>query len=181
MIETRYKQNDPIRTDGRDIDPDLGTLSGEAGGQRAWPVEKHIADVSQVWTNLPVPSPTDPTYYDRPMLKEPVWKPYIPIYYFVGGAAGASLALGAAAQFDGSHDLDRLIRRCHWIGIIGSSIGGLLLVADLGRPERFLFMLRVFRPTSPMNMGAWILSGGAGRCRYGGALRPNERLLGRHR
>ena len=43
--------------------------------------------------------------------------------------------LGAAAQFDRSHELDRLIRRCHWIGIIGSSIGGLLLIADLGRPE----------------------------------------------
>ena len=92
------------------------------------------------------------------MLKAPVWKPYIPLYYYVGGTAGASLAFGAAAQFDGSHELDHLVRRCHWIGIIGSSIGGVLLVADLGRPERFLAMLRVFRPTSPMNMGAWVLA-----------------------
>ncbi|MCA1845794.1 MAG: polysulfide reductase NrfD, partial [Actinobacteria bacterium] len=33
-----------------------------------------------------------------------------------------------------------------------------LLIADLGRPSRFANMLRVVRPTSPMNMGAWLLS-----------------------
>ncbi len=102
-----------------------------------------------------------PTYYDRPVLKEPVWTLEIPLYYYVGGAAGASLVLGAAAQLDRSGDLHNLVRRCHWSGIIGSTIAGGLLISDLGRPERFLNMLRVFRPTSPMNMGAWILSGAA--------------------
>jgi formate-dependent nitrite reductase membrane component NrfD len=151
VIEARPK-------DGRNIDLDLAELSGEASHQRSEVTEAHFQSVSQTWQNLPTPQHSDPTYYDRPMLKAPVWKPYIPLYYYVGGAAGASLVLGAAAQFDGSHELDRLVRRCHWIGIIGSSIGGILLVADLGRPERFLAMLRVFRPTSPMNMGAWILA-----------------------
>jgi formate-dependent nitrite reductase membrane component NrfD len=33
-----------------------------------------------------------------------------------------------------------------------------LLIADLGRPLRFLHMLRVFKPRSPMSMGAWALS-----------------------
>src|SRR5207245_5498257 len=33
----------------------------------------------------------------------------------------------------------------------------LLLIGDLGRPERFLNMLRVFKPRSPMSMGAWCL------------------------
>ena len=32
-----------------------------------------------------------------------------------------------------------------------------LLIADLGRPARFLNMLRIFKPRSPMNMGAWCL------------------------
>jgi formate-dependent nitrite reductase membrane component NrfD len=32
------------------------------------------------------------------------------------------------------------------------------LIADLGRPERFLNMLRVFKVTSPMSVGSWILS-----------------------
>lgn len=157
MSETLYKKSgDPIVTDGRD--PATGALAGEAGHQQAYHSEEHMREIAGAWTQLPVPSHGDPTYYDRPVLKPPVWKLYIPAYYFVGGAAGASLALGAAAQLDGSEDLNKLVRRCHWIGIIGSSIGGLLLVADLGRPERFLFMLRVFRPTSPMNMGAWILA-----------------------
>ncbi len=54
-----------------------------------------------------------------------------------------------------------MIRRCHWAGIIGSSVSGVLLIDDLGKPLRFLHMLRVFRPTPPMNMGTWILSGAA--------------------
>jgi hypothetical protein len=146
------------KSDGRDIDPRLGELSGEAGGQRSGPLEPHMQAMAQVWETLPVPDAADPAYYNRPMLKRPVWEPYIALYYFIGGAAGAALALGAAAQLDGSHRLDRLVRRCHWIGIIGSSIGGALLIADLGRPSRFIYMLRVFRPTSPMNMGAWVLA-----------------------
>lgn len=99
-----------------------------------------------------------PTYYDQPLLKAPVWEIDIPIYYWLGGGAGAALLLGAAAQLDGGEDLKRFARRCHWTGIVGSSVGGALLVHDLGRPSRFLNMLRVFRPTSPMNVGAWILS-----------------------
>ncbi len=159
MSKTLHKNSvDPITTDGRDIDTSIAELSGEAGHQIAGPVDQHIAKLSQPWHALPEPGRADPTYYDRPVLRKPVWKPYIPLYYYVGGAAGASLALGAAAQFDGSRKLDGLVRRCHWTGIIGSSIGGVLLIADLGRPERFVMMLRVFRPTSPMNMGAWILA-----------------------
>jgi len=32
-------------------------------------------------------------------------------------------------------------------------------VKDLGRPERFLNMLRMFKPSSPMSVGSWVLSG----------------------
>ena len=32
------------------------------------------------------------------------------------------------------------------------------LVHDLGRPERFLNMMRVAKPTSPMSIGTWILT-----------------------
>jgi hypothetical protein len=98
------------------------------------------------------------------MLKPSVWGIDIPIYYFLGGAAGAALTLGAGIQLvskKNDPDLRRLSAICHWIGIIGSSGGAAFLVHDLGRPSRFLLMLRVFRPTSPMNVGAWILSGAA--------------------
>jgi hypothetical protein len=33
-----------------------------------------------------------------------------------------------------------------------------LLISDLGRPERFYNMLRIFKPRSPMSMGAWALT-----------------------
>ena len=100
-------------------------------------------------------------YYDQPMLKRPVWSADIPLYYFVGGAAGAALTLGAACQLLCDKEFRQLSTRCHWIGIAGCTIGAALLIHDLGRPERFAFMLRVFRPTSPMNIGAWILAGAA--------------------
>jgi formate-dependent nitrite reductase membrane component NrfD len=82
----------------------------------------------------------------------------------VGGAAGAALSLGAAIQLVSTiehRELRRFAAVCHWIGIIGSTAGAGFLIHDLGRPSRFLHMLRVFRPTSPMNMGSWILSAAA--------------------
>jgi hypothetical protein len=33
-----------------------------------------------------------------------------------------------------------------------------LLTADLGRPQRFLNMLRVFKVTSPMSVGSWVMT-----------------------
>lgn len=159
MKEVRYPNTgDPIVTDGRDIDTGIGALLGEGSQQHVKPYDRHTVQDAGVWKQLPEPSQSDPTYYDRPMLKHPVWKPYIPTYYFLGGASGAALALGAAAQLEGSERTSGLVRSAHWVGIIGSSLGSVFLVLDLGRPTRFLNMMRVFRPTSPMNMGAWILA-----------------------
>jgi formate-dependent nitrite reductase membrane component NrfD len=164
MNTVRYKNSvEPAYTDGRDIDLQLAVLSGEAAQQQAsGAADKHIRQDAQTWTRLPEPDPIDPTYYDRPLLNESVWSWAIPTYYYVGGLAGGSLVLGAAAQCAGSDQLNRLTKRCHWIGFIGCCISGALLVYDLGKPMRFLNMLRVFRPTSPMNMGAWILTGTSG-------------------
>jgi formate-dependent nitrite reductase membrane component NrfD len=84
----------------------------------------------------------------------------IPTYYVVGGVTGAALVMGAAAQLKDSFEgRSQLIQGCQWLGLVGSGVSAVLLVADLGRPERFFHMLRVFRPTSPMNIGAWILTG----------------------
>jgi len=95
------------------------------------------------------------TYYDLPLLKPPVWTWEVPAYFFVGGAAGASAVIAAAARFTGaSHTLVRDAKRIAAAGAIAS---GPLLIADLGRPERFLNMLRVFKPQSPMSVGVWTL------------------------
>src|SRR5215475_13849260 len=96
-------------------------------------------------------------YYQMPLLKEPPWTWEVPLYFFVGGAAGAAAVIGAIADYTGA---DReLVRHARWIAAAGSVISPALLISDLGRPERFLAMLRVFKPQSPMSVGVWTLVG----------------------
>jgi len=156
---------DPVASDGRDIDPGIATLQGEAAQQQSKHDDRHLADIApSPWPTVPQMTDNDTTYYDRPMLKQSVWSIDIPIYYFLGGTAGAAMTLAAAAQLvspRGRHPLRRLSAVCHWTGVIGSTAGAAFLIHDLGRPSRFLYMMRVFRPTSPMNMGTWILAGAA--------------------
>jgi formate-dependent nitrite reductase membrane component NrfD len=149
--------------DGRNIDGEIGTLAGEAAGQ-AVPADRAEAQGAApfaVWEKVPTQrtrEPGDITYYDRPVLKEPVWIWAVPMYFFVGSTAGAAAVLGAAAQITGDQDLRDLVMRCRRIAAAGDAIGAGLLVYDLGRPARFLNMLRVFRPTSPMSVGSWVLA-----------------------
>jgi hypothetical protein len=102
-----------------------------------------------------VPDAEVRTYYDRPVVKPPVWTFEVPWYFFAGGLAGASSILGWGAALTGNEELARTARRAAAAGALVSPV---LLVSDLGVPERFLNMVRVFRPTSPLNMGSWLLS-----------------------
>jgi formate-dependent nitrite reductase membrane component NrfD len=111
------------------------------------------ASVTQVGTEMR-------SYYGRPILKEPVWKPVIPFYLFTGGIAGGCAVLHGVARLAGH---ERLARTALYVGAAADAVSPALLVSDLGRPERFLNMLRVFKVTSPMSVGSWLLfvSGGA--------------------
>jgi Polysulphide reductase, NrfD len=95
------------------------------------------------------------SYYGRPILKQPVWKPQIPLYFFTGGLAGASSILAVAARAAGN---DRLARTSLTVSAAAELVNPVLLITDLGRPERFLNMLRVFKVTSPMSVGSWVLA-----------------------
>lgn len=95
-------------------------------------------------------------YRDTPLLKPPVWTWEIPVYFFVGGIAGAAAVIAAVATFSAT-DMGRLGVDAKWIAAIGGMISPLLLISDLGRPARFLNMLRVFKLRSPMSVGAWTL------------------------
>jgi hypothetical protein len=95
------------------------------------------------------------SYYGRPILKEPVWQPEIPWYFFTGGLGGASSVLSLVARVAGR---ERLARRTIYISAASDAVSPLLLISDLGRPERFLNMLRVFKVTSPMSVGSWLLA-----------------------
>ncbi|MFI5288447.1 MAG: NrfD/PsrC family molybdoenzyme membrane anchor subunit [Polyangia bacterium] len=147
--------------DGRNIDPALGTLAGE-GAQievkrpgEAFPVSPGVArEIPSVLLSKEAPS-----YYGLPMIKEPVWSPAVPAYFFVGGAAGAaSLLASVLALRSPRRKLGRLTRRARWLGALGVGASAGLLIYDLGRPARFLNMLRVFRPSSPMSVGSFILT-----------------------
>jgi hypothetical protein len=96
------------------------------------------------------------SYYGRPIIKAPVWKtPDVPLYLFLGGAAGTSAVLGALGDLSGRPALARAGR---FVAAGGSMASVGFLVHDLGRPERFLHMLRVFKPTSALSVGTYILS-----------------------
>ena len=104
---------------------------------------------------FPIASPAT-GYYGLPLLKQPSWTWQIPLYFFVGGAAGSAAVIGAAARWIGA---DReLARDCRYIAAAGSAASTVLLISDLGRPQRFLSMMRVFKLKSPMSVGAWTLA-----------------------
>ncbi|WP_308446269.1 NrfD/PsrC family molybdoenzyme membrane anchor subunit [Actinocatenispora rupis] len=103
-----------------------------------------------------VPEAEFGSYYGRPILKQPVWKvPDVPAYLFLGGMAGGSALLAAFADATGRPCLRRVGRVTASAASL-ASVGA--LVHDLGRPARFLNMLRVLKPTSPLSVGSWILA-----------------------
>lgn len=104
----------------------------------------------------PFPRATPQTgYYGLPLLKAPPWTWEVPLYFFTGGAAGAAAVIAVAAR---GRDCRRLARHARAIAAIGGILSPALLTSDLGRPERFANMLRVFKIRSPMSVGAWTLA-----------------------
>ncbi|MGN6373605.1 MAG: NrfD/PsrC family molybdoenzyme membrane anchor subunit [Solirubrobacteraceae bacterium] len=96
------------------------------------------------------------SYYGHPVIKEPIWHPEIPWYFFAGGLGGASAGL---AWLSGVRGNELLARRAWMVALTAVSASPALLIADLGVPSRFLNMLRMFKVTSPMSVGSWILAG----------------------
>ena len=139
--------------DGRYIDPALGTLSGEAAHQ----LVRGAPQACEAAVGAPRAHHGEVNYYDRPVIKKSVWCWTVPAYYYVGGLSGGAAVLGASATLLGGRDMRGLALCSRWIAAAGASVSAVLLIYDLGRPSRFLYMLRVFRPTSPMSVGSWIL------------------------
>jgi hypothetical protein len=103
-----------------------------------------------------MPPPEFESYYGRQIIKTPTWKtPDVPLYLFLGGLAGASAVLAEGAAATGRPALERVARIA---AAGGATAGTAALIHDLGRPERFLKMLRVLKPTSPLSVGSFILA-----------------------
>ncbi|UDY24112.1 NrfD/PsrC family molybdoenzyme membrane anchor subunit [Nocardioides sp. Kera G14] len=128
-----------------------------AVGQGRRPGQHHGGDGSR--EVFMVPDVEFTSYYGRPVVKPPPWGHEVAAYLFLGGVAGGSGLIAAGAQLT-KRPLLRRNARLASMGAVG--LGGIALVADLGRPDRFYNMLRTFKVTSPMSVGSWILSAYSG-------------------
>ena len=128
----------------------------------------------------------DASYFGLPAIKSPEWSWYVPAYFFVGGTAAGAYITATLADIVGRRDDRGYVRAGRLVALLGLLLSPPLLILDLGRPERFLHMLRVFKPRSMMNTGSWVLSlfglfGGLATCvellEWFGRRRPAWRLL----
>ncbi len=95
------------------------------------------------------------TYYDYPALKAPIWKWEIVWYFFFGGLAAGCYVIASIAALFGSKEDHVVVRTGYYLSLLTLVFCPPLLIKDLGKPERFLNMLRVFKVKSPMSMGVW--------------------------
>jgi formate-dependent nitrite reductase membrane component NrfD len=97
-------------------------------------------------------------YYGVPVIHRPHWKWLVVGYFFFGGISGSTAAIGAVARLAGGGSGRAIARYATYVSFAALLPCPPLLILDLGRPARFLNMLRVFRPSSPMSVGSWALA-----------------------
>ncbi|HEY6543100.1 MAG TPA: NrfD/PsrC family molybdoenzyme membrane anchor subunit [Ktedonobacteraceae bacterium] len=97
----------------------------------------------------------EPSYYDYPVIKQPTWTWEIIWYFFFGGLAGGCYVIASIASLFGSQEDRAVARAGYYLSLLALLPCPPLLIKDLGRPERFLHMLRIFKVKSPMSMGTW--------------------------
>jgi formate-dependent nitrite reductase membrane component NrfD len=96
-----------------------------------------------------------PDSIQGPIIHPPVWTWEVPLYFWFGGMAAGSAFVALACDVSGDEHSARIARR---VALAALAPSPPLLILDLGRPERFYNMLRIFKPRSPMSMGAWALT-----------------------
>jgi formate-dependent nitrite reductase membrane component NrfD len=98
------------------------------------------------------------TYYNMPLIKKATWSWEVMLYFFLGGLAGGSFLVSTLADLLGSVKDATLIRAGRFIALICMIMSPILLIKDLGRPERFHHMLRILKLRSAMSLGSWGLT-----------------------
>jgi formate-dependent nitrite reductase membrane component NrfD len=116
---------------------------------------ERLASLTTGYTPDPKSELEEPSYSDYPVLKEPVWKWEIIWYFFFGGLTSGCYVLASIASLFGPKDDRAVARSGYYLSLLMLLPCPLLLIKDLGRPERFLHMLRVCKVKSPMSMGTW--------------------------
>ncbi len=154
---------------GRGVDVEGGPIPpGAAGGGAAGRDARWPATGARPPATPAADLAATEGYYGLPVLKPPVWTWEVPLYFFVGGLAGMSGVLALVAVLAGG--MPDLVEAALWIAVAGAGASAALLVMDLGRPARFLYMLRVFKWRSPMSVGVWLLTGFGGVVTLGAVL-----------
>ncbi len=120
---------------------------------RASTLVEQLATLTTGYTPDPEREQQEPTYYDYPVLKAPIWRWEIVWYFFLGGLAGGCYVIASIAALFGSQEDQAVARTGYYLSLLALLPCPPLLIKDLGRPERFLNMLRVFKVKSPMSMG----------------------------
>ncbi|HYL42189.1 MAG TPA: NrfD/PsrC family molybdoenzyme membrane anchor subunit [Ktedonobacteraceae bacterium] len=116
---------------------------------------EHLAALATGYTPDPAAEDKQPTYYDHPVLKQPFWHWEIIWYFFFGGLAAGCYVIASIASLFGSHEDRAVVRTGYYLSLLALLPCPPLLIKDLGRPERLLNMLRIFKVKSPMSMGIW--------------------------
>jgi hypothetical protein len=125
-------------------------LYGEDTKYGAMPDLEAIREASERARTGPLPDQVN-----GPLIKAPVWTWEVPLYFWFGGMAAGASFVALACDLAGDEKSAAVARKVA-LGALGPS--PVLLILDLGRPERFYNMLRIFKPRSPMSMGAWALT-----------------------
>jgi formate-dependent nitrite reductase membrane component NrfD len=166
---------------GRGIEPAVGTPGGPAS-YRPGAADADVALAQPAWedarwsylygadtayaSETPVPgeiaqaarrmrggAPASDVY--GPMMKAPVWTWEVPLYFWFGGMASGSAFVGLACDVVGDERSAAIARKVALGALVPCPV---LLISDLGRPKRFVAMLRIVKPRSPMSMGTWCLT-----------------------
>ena len=137
--------------------------------QSAMPDLEAIANAAREARTGPLPEEVQ-----GPIITAPVWTWEIPLYFWTGGIAAGSSFVALACDLAGDEHSATVARKVALAALMPSPP---LLIMDLGRPERFYNMLRIFKPRSPMSMGAWALTAFGGLA----AAAVGADLLGRRR
>src|SRR5579884_3176789 len=119
---------------------------------------ERLATLTTGYTPDPEREQQEPSYYDYPVLKATTWRWEIIWYFFFGGLAAGCYIIATIASLFGSREDRTVVRTGYYLSLLAILPCPPLLIKDLGRPERFLHMLRVFKVKSPMSMGTWALT-----------------------
>jgi formate-dependent nitrite reductase membrane component NrfD len=99
----------------------------------------------------------DVTYYGQPSVKPSLWGGLVSGYMFVAGVGGSAQIIASTADLVDDRALAPIVRNGRYIALGATVVGGPLLIVDLHTPQRWYNMLRIFRKTSPMSIGTWVL------------------------